>query len=36
MASNINVNIGDDSLADIYIEPDDLLTVVIRYGKRGD
>ncbi|KAG5682383.1 hypothetical protein PVAND_011736 [Polypedilum vanderplanki] len=32
MASNINVNIGDDTLADIFIEPDDLLTIIIRYG----
>ncbi|CAG9805298.1 unnamed protein product [Chironomus riparius] len=32
MASNINMHTEDDTLTDVFIEPDDLLTILIRYG----
>lgn len=34
MASNIHINTEDDTLADVFIEPDDLLTILIRYGNK--
>ena len=34
MASNINMHTEDDTLTDVFIEPDDLLTILIRYGNK--
>lgn len=34
MASNINMHAEDETLADVFIEPDDLLTILIRYGNK--